>query len=719
MDDWTINGLSPDAYCLRMARLSERNQGTCELEMETAKGWDGAAPFTYGQAVVVRRGATAYFSGTVAAIAALGKRPGGGWSITAGNGWQDLAERIYEQATKSLAGGVTLENAVTTQVVLGQSGSTGVAEPTGTAMAAVIAYAAGKGDDVAVGDIFTGIQAPPTDATDISCGDAIRKLMRWSPDAVAWIDGAENFSVQAAADLPVVAWTPGDGDSVTAEEVTALSPVGVKVLWVRTHSTDGQQQIEVLEEVAGSMTGKPAARVVTIPLAGTKSVRQYETIRTITIPADDEMDSVRAKKFYQSMVPWLNDVSLTDLAIEGQTRTMLDPYEDSIDAEGTITPNGTTPAESADPDDYPRRLLAGNPHHDWLSFETRPMRIKARVFYKGTDRAVIARMGSREWSPSATAWYSALDISAEIVATTATPGTHGNLESIEFGEDPIEGLAAAYWDAIKGEKWRGSIVAAETDTAVQLRVGKTVTIAGKFTAPAILQAVTFDLIGRRVEAQFGFADHLDIQDLYELGQVSRVNAASWHFADEKTAGKTGVQHGAKITTSTPLLGGAGPGGGKADEGKAWDLSVYGTPAAPKVRVKPGTIRRGDSVTDDVTITGIDGEFSPVAGDFLYLSMTAAAMAAATPTATLSLGSSWGSYPSFYEFSGTTFTTYYLPLWKFQASPDSNRPTVVPVGTNLWGVKLVKDTDLEVAQALAEDAFGSIRSAAGLVAASGH
>ncbi len=696
---YAINGQSLDALCADNAVLSQLNRGMDQLRLILAKdpGW------TYGQSITVTRNGSTFWTGHVT-ITARNFQRNDRWEIVIKNGWHDLAERTYENKLKHWnieTRDVHSESIYVPEAMLGQD-ETGAHIRTGAQIADIVAFSQSKGDSISAGSILTGVLPPQSYAADISCLQAIQKMMVYHPDASAWIDGTA-LHVQPASALATVALDPATDDleSWPIVERPDLKPKGLKIVWKKAITQDGVSRMTYETHTRGDLSGKPAAVVFTIELAGANANYEHVQIDTRSIPESDQLDIAWAKNFYRSLLPWLANADLDDLEIRGQRIAIVNQVRDELDEDtGEVAADGEnalgTPAEilsKTDAEiyaDYPRQLVSGTVY-DWMGAEAWPARLQARVYYKGLDAAIVRKMGgARSYSAEAGAFYSSYDVDVIITVTDALPKDYSRIESSDPGGEPLDELIGDYWAAINRTRFEGQLAGplwANTKLAT-LKPGKKLRIAGATSEAMPVESATFDLIADKGTWTFGVPDHLSLGDLHDLNQVGNTNPPSWHRPEQRTDAESGVGARSVDRRADPHRATTADAAGRgADDWWGIDLQPRSADTDPvKWRLKPGTIKLSSSYAADGAqeIDGIDAEKSaPNDGQVAYLEFVFDGDGALESTA-LSVGDRWEEFPEAYQLEtdedgALRMRKFFWLLHSFHAPNASRMAGSEPIG----------------------------------------
>lgn len=696
---FTLNGAALCGLSLESCRLSLRAGGPDSLQWSQVGGGSGGLAL---HAAVILNYQTFESDGTLASTATLfsgrlvrRQAKGGddpGWAYVAENGWGDLGRIIATQPWKSFNPDTgSLETVDVSRVVLCM-GADGTYHHTGLAMGEIIDLAAAKGANIAKGTLSPALTVPPTELVDTTCEQALRSLLAYHPDMVAWIERTA-LHVRPPSALPAISIDPcARGLDVEVNPQTEAAPGGVVLVWERTHRADGVEKLERIVQTAGSTTGWPPPLRMTIPLAGVDTTTKTQLIETRTIPNPEDLDSTLAKNFYKGLIPAISQASNSDLAIRAQKIVFADPKLDKLESDGeTVNPNSRPIDRDGDqPEDFPRMLVEGQVQ-SWFPSGVKQYDalLSAKIHYKGTDAAVRAYIGT------------GLEINEPITITNALPREYRLTDEITLAEQPISNLAASYYSAISAPREEGSVSGALDPVTIHLRPGRRISMTG-LGAPSPVREIEIDCLGHTFEARFGAGDFLSPKSAAELARAVAKNRPSWRRPEERTKAETGSG-----TASVREGANSAPKYGKPDRAapRAWDLSVTGENKA-KIQI-PGQVRKSADVDESslVTIVGIDTEWTFSVGKWLCLKLTK------TGAVSVVLETTWDGFPFpiVTEDDALGFKVWehtFFPLWKAIDPPADMIPgRHIAISESVTLVRLAPDAALEIVQTHEETPSG--------------
>ena len=423
-----INGTTSSLTDLGLQNfdLQMRNLGDDLLTIHEAAGTLNDTPaMTYGQTVKLIQDATTRFIGTVDTSPKSGL-PGRieRRSYTARNIFWSLNRVLYEQLWHS--------DATTTyykgRVKLGRDGEDDQIS-IGAAIKDVLDFAIAQGLSFSYvqADLDALSQVPPdTEALDVTCFEAVKSLLKWSPSVateVEYTTGAPviRFIKRAAATGVSVA-----SDGLAALEITPrhdLKVDGVIFNFEKTNTIGGDTYTSVTTQTAGTTTGLNVLKQ-TIDLEGinANTVTQDAKVVVEAVPDTLTPTSEDWKTFWQTYYPGLS--TATGLTIESGT------FPASVLTHPNILKEGSVP--------------------EWTEKTT------VKAVFQGV---VSGTLGSNK--------FESLPIAVELTLTDATTKTYSQVISSSY--TPAEPAPTGLADTVYAERsvlhYQGSAqqVAAEPD----------------------------------------------------------------------------------------------------------------------------------------------------------------------------------------------------------------------------------------------------------------
>lgn len=616
MITFSINGTPVCDLGLDSARLSLRAGGPDRLELSYSTASGAGAPIYAVGAILTVVAVYSTEEGAVSTTLFVGRvvrtpstdDSGATRQIVAENGWGDMRRCMVIQTWASRA---PFTGALTTLTVsralLGQADN-GTPMHSGQILADIVARASGQGAMLSAGTISPSLPIAPTEVVDTSCDAAFRRILGYHPDHVAYIAGTA-MHVRPSGALPVVSVDPCEA-VVEIDPEDAEMPGGVVIVYERTHTYDGEERVERIVDSAGSAGGWPPPIRMTIPLRGSATTTKSQVIETRRIPPADDLDSETAKRFFSSLVPDLSGAASIDLRIRDLSVRFADAWQDDLNEQGQLRDSHQRQDSSQeDIGDYPRQLLSGE-IQPWMPSAIRQYDaiVHAKVYYRGSDPEIRAYVGE------------GVEISEPITVTNALPRTYRATDSVESGETPPAGLAAAYWAEIAQPRTSGSASGALAPSSLLLRPGARATVDGRMATPQPVREASYDMLQTTYQARWGPSDYRDPKSVVDLARAAQRNPPTWRRTEERTqgaalGGSAAIREGARPVTRT-----GGP-RSKRMGGEPWSL-VAGA-ATGTYRVVAGTVSKGFlyDAASRIAVTNIAQDFQLAAGDLVWLELT--------------------------------------------------------------------------------------------------
>jgi hypothetical protein len=220
-------------------------------------------PMAYGDIVSLRRNGVQYFKGRLIRSVAAGDAHGERNQITVAGPWWDLAHLVYEQPRVIKSDDFThLLSVDTTRVILGQN-SLGVHITTGQQITDIITYALARGAALVLpGSTPSFVTAPLDEARDITCAEAIRRMLAFTPDAVSWFDYTADtpiLNIQRRDFLADLSYSVNAGLSIESVNITDrrdLVPPGVRLNFITSAK----------DPISGIVYAKVTTQTVGVPI---------------------------------------------------------------------------------------------------------------------------------------------------------------------------------------------------------------------------------------------------------------------------------------------------------------------------------------------------------------------------------------------------------------------------------------------------------------------
>lgn len=239
-----------------------------------------AAPlFAYDDAVILRQDGVTRFVGRIRDDGIMADQRREQNAYRAWNLWDDLECLVYQQ-NRTLRGTdfVSLTNTPTTQVVLFRDPAfttTWVSTTVLQQVTALLDFAITQGVSMARDASFPAVQAPWSEARDITVATALRRCQLWMPDAGSWVAYDTTPPTLHILRRSTMGTAPLDLTDATQiirlnrlAQRNDLVPRGVTLIFLtaETNPADGSTYTRITPSIAGATTG-PRVIVETIDLS--------------------------------------------------------------------------------------------------------------------------------------------------------------------------------------------------------------------------------------------------------------------------------------------------------------------------------------------------------------------------------------------------------------------------------------------------------------------
>lgn len=550
LEAWGISNLTRN--------LVSQGQDTVLFEISNL-ACDAPLPIAEYTTCIIKRDGVPWFHGLV--IGAV--RSGGPYaeriSYQLAGPWWYLENLVYQQKwysvvdptalTKSKVGGYK------SHVLLNQ-GTNGASLTTGQQIADAVQFAIDSGapiapvatynpDPVAIDLLMPAVKVPFSEDRDITCSEVIRKMLRWTPDAVTWFDYSVTppaFRCRRRESLtPVTISIPNSAlpnpssalpiESISVRPRTDIQRPAVVLKFEQTNQVEGVGYANTTYRISPDNGLAPGsaeylalaathertfgAFVATIELAG--SILNYATATIVCEPVA-----------HGSIAWWLNKDRTLETVEASPTTAKILTLE--------LTNQNRT---SALPNELVKGQLA-----PWMNKKSEDDTVTCQI--KKTIKTENAEAPAIENT----------DLhSARIVATDAASGTYKSLQSAVLGEEIPEGLAAEFFKAINTLQYQGSVTTVEEEVSGAATIGNLLNLVGSAhtaweTMAAMVQQITEELDSGRTTIILGAPEQLGPADLVELTRVNRTRAIFTAPA-EKISGESSAARNVVLGSHTP------------------------------------------------------------------------------------------------------------------------------------------------------------------------
>ncbi len=392
---------------------------------------------------------------------------------------------------------------------------------------------AGSPPPFQIGVVTPAVDVPIEETRDITCAEVIRKMLRWSPEAVAWFDyttSPPTFNCKGRASLPAVN-LPLNGVGASSSIVVDLN--------VNARYDLQAPSVQIFYEISNSVNG----------------------VRSLSISKDfypnplptDPVSQFRALQFTVDLQGLASNVVSATVATDPLSPT--DPnwwfarHPELVPYDATANPNSNISSitfDTANLSRVPNPPLdaSGNPVTDpgwtneltqgqlasWIPYSSQRLTLKipAHITY---------RNGTKPLNTTITYQCN----------STNCPGGAFTSSNVTALPEPVPvGLAQAIWQAVSVLQFQGGVRLLEPECSGSLLIGSLLNITGGSDSDwasmnALVQEVEEDIDCGTTTVSFGPAKHLGAGDLTNLLRVNRFRVTLSPYtmrADGSASGNT-------------------------------------------------------------------------------------------------------------------------------------------------------------------------------------
>ena len=482
----------------------------CRFAIDPAL-WTQAAAYATGDTIQIKQDSTVRFVGR---ITELPREASGGnhrLSYFAEGPWSRLERITFGQTWKLRNSEGDLVDVSKPRVVLGQDDA-GAQLTNGAQIAAVIDFLIARGVPILKGTIDAGVAMPYNEQTMLTCADAIRTCMRWSPDWVAWWDHSTSsggvykptFHCRARANLTAASV---DLTSTTKPEEAALRPradlvvPGIKIVYEKAQSYDGNNWNSYELDSAGDDTNVECVELL-FQLQGVTTTLLRQTLVCEAYPTENG-----DKTWWRTQLPWLVDIADADLVISDEDWSGSQNYANYL-------VDGCVP--------------------EWLQsiVHTEAETVTAKIAYV-----------RRDGSSNALEDVESREVSLKLLSTDATSREYITVGSIDFGETTPTGVAAALYASWSVLHYEGTLSLVQADPDFTLVPGKKLNVSNGLAAwatmAALIQEAAISLADGLTTIRIGPPGRLEADSLVGLYRATHASNFSWSRQSRTTAEVTG------------------------------------------------------------------------------------------------------------------------------------------------------------------------------------
>lgn len=380
----------------------------------------------------------------------------------------------------------------TGRIILGQDAS-GLHLTNGDQIKNILHYAIQQGAPIQIGSIDVNIYFPFDETKDLSCAEAIQRLLRWSPDAITFFDYGTlpypTLHILSRRNLKSLSLPLESLQEIYITPRHDLQTTAVVLKYEKQHTWDGEVWSSTdIDTYPTDATGKEfKALVLTIELQGSSIQNIQQSIKTKPI-------AINNAQWWKQHVPALDNVPLEAIEIKDASRKSQLPYEL---IEGSICP--------------------------WINKKIEEDVIQAKLSYRTETEWVIDRT-----------------FAIKLYATDAASDVYSKILSNVPAEDTPQGLAQYLYEATHPLHFDGEITLPlfykegealwsevsrplffSFDQLINIKEGQ----ASWNTMNALVQSVKENVDQNMVKIKFGPPKHLGPDDLIELLRMNRKRSA--------------------------------------------------------------------------------------------------------------------------------------------------------------------------------------------------
>lgn len=505
--------------------------------------------------VTLRLGGSVYFRGIVVKAPGLGHRAREVRRYELAGPWWYLENLIFQQAWAETVDVNNPESATHPvykgRVILGQNAQGNVISLR-EQVEEIVAYASGLGAPITLGTIDPELTFPMDETRDLTCAEALTRILRWAPDAVVWFDYATGdrakLNISTRRSMPEVVFPMGQVRAIELTPRHDLQVPAVVLKYEKKHLENGASwtttEIDAFPETA---TGRELkALVLTVELEGMRAQLLRQKVKAEAIHPDHP-------QWWQRHVPSLRGVR--NLVIKNPTRSSVLPNE----------------------------LIEGSVAK-WMNRSVEEDVVRALVSYETDDLSVVDR-----------------EVAVRLNATDASTFTYQQLLTQEADEAAPVGLARQLYEAVSVLQYDGFVEIESDDVSLQPFLGSLLSFSDSTPEYAsmrgLVQEVREDVDRGRLWIRFGPPKHLGADDLVELMRVNRRRRAT-RRATVRSSGRVDRQGGVLEQATHTRVDNTDSGGGAyrrlviADPGnreRAIELDVASMPKDLRICLKQETV----------------------------------------------------------------------------------------------------------------------------------
>lgn len=509
---WTIND---DTFASKglgnLQRTLQNQQADLVSCQAVGAAVDDDALFPEGSSVVIKKDDVIWFTGRCISVPRQGSPTEENNTYQFAGPWWYLENKVFQQQWLLYNADPEVEDLelqYKSRVILGQT-SSGTPQSLSAAITEILTYAINDGVPFTIGTISPSLNVyiPMDEAIDIMCAEALRRLLRWAPNAVCWFDYSTvvpSFNCKLRTELAAATFDLDKGAPNNAVDIRARTDLQVSAVvlkYEQVNVVDGEAyQTLITEAYPADATGRELGAVnMTIQLNGSNLSFEKSTIVVEALPAD------------------LNDITWWTARLS----ELSDPMLHSVSIHDADRVYDETPG-----DNLPNELKKGS-IYPWMGGHARMDEITAYLDYveyfedaSGVHQKIVNKL-----------------IKYKYMSTDLTSKTYKRVDNFSSGESVPTGLALAYYNSVHPLQHEGSIVLIEEDVSGVIYPGKVLNITNGLPVWASMNAYIHTVVENVDDGitriSFGPAAYLGPADLIELHRANRgrQGSSSWQARD--------------------------------------------------------------------------------------------------------------------------------------------------------------------------------------------
>lgn len=519
--------------------------------------YDADPMFSYGPGYDITFDGVRVFAGVCVTVPREGTGKAEAITYEFRGGWYWLEKIMYTQKWKK---GTDNSTSSKTRVLLGYNDS---AEKIScnAQLTAILACAIAAGAPLAIGTIsVSGKVLPHDEQVDLTCADAINRLLAWFPDTAVWVDYSQAtptiHMVRRASLTPVSVATANLADKVSISPRYDAQVPGVRIIYEIVSASGTGRVLDVVEDTAGWPTAM-GAMVYTVQLSG-GSVRYLWQRVKVDGYTPKILTSADAKTWWAAKLPHLagwSDVTLHDASPSWPPEVDLKTCDNELQ-DGEIQP--------------------------WMTaFHATNVTAQVKADYTLNGKTIKDQI-----------------LSCNLTMTNASTGLFNVLESQIPPDEVPTGLAAEVFAAVGTLHYEGKITLVADEPPATVMIGNVLNLTGGRTAwttmAACVQAVDMDVDNGTTVISFGPPEHLGVADLVQLALAN---------SKRKPTISLGSKLSSAISDSDDIVGGEGAKGDSAAGGERLMKLVIGDPSGDHITLDPAATPVEVTVLTGASISG--------------------------------------------------------------------------------------------------------------------